>query len=416
MSHDLQAFAAFIGKGLAGIWPYLLLTIPLAVAVRVSGAARHLERVLSARPVTAILLASLVGALSPFCSCSVVPVVASLLLGGVPLGPVMSFWIASPSMDPEMFLLSVASLGWELALWRLGATLVLSLGAGFVTQWLWRRGLLGEAVLATARQPNGAVAPARWKSLIEGPTTRAKAVLDRARAALMRRLPAGWRPARLRAALTDRLASIAELTGLRAALVRMQPEAATPLAAASACGCSAEAPLVALASGAPRVSGQSSALGASPTPSNPLPATAPTVGPGSGLGQRVWRETVTASLMVAKFMVLAYALEALFELYVPAAWIAALVGAQSPLPVLSAALIGVPLYTSNLAALPLIAGLLQQGMAPAAALAFLIAGPTTTLPAMAAVWGLVNRRVFALYVGFAFFGALVAGAAWNLAH
>jgi uncharacterized membrane protein YraQ (UPF0718 family) len=47
------------------------------------------------------------------------------------------------------------------------------------------------------------------------------------------------------------------------------------------------------------------------------------------------------------------------------------------------------------------AALLTQGMSSSAALAFLIAGPTTTIPAMAAVWGLVRGRVFALYVGFA---------------
>ena len=64
----------------------------------------------------------------------------------------------------------------------------------------------------------------------------------------------------------------------------------------------------------------------------------------------------------------------------------------------AAALLGVPIYTSNLAALPMVGGLLAQGMNPAAALAFLVAGPTTTIPAMAAVWGLVSRRVFALYV------------------
>jgi len=51
---------------------------------------------------------------------------------------------------------------------------------------------------------------------------------------------------------------------------------------------------------------------------------------------------------------------------------------------------------------PLIGGLLAQGMNPGATLAFLIAGPTTTLPALAAAWGITTRRVFTLYVGFSF--------------
>ncbi len=73
-----------------------------------------------------------------------------------------------------------------------------------------------------------------------------------------------------------------------------------------------------------------------------------------------------------------------------------------------------PLYTSNLAALPMVDALLAQGMDPSAALAFLIAGPMTTVPAMAAVWGLVQRRVFVLYAGFALVGAVAAGLAHEL--
>ena len=113
--------------------------------------------------------------------------------------------------------------------------------------------------------------------------------------------------------------------------------------------------------------------------------------------------------MVAKFMFLAFFLEALIILYVPMEWITASMGQQNNWAILWAALIGVPVYTSSLAALPLISGLLAQGMSPAAALAFLIAGPTTTLPAMAAVWGLTTRRIFALYISFVLMGAILFG-------
>jgi uncharacterized membrane protein YraQ (UPF0718 family) len=115
-------------------------------------------------------------------------------------------------------------------------------------------------------------------------------------------------------------------------------------------------------------------------------------------------------------MLLAYVLEALIILYVPQEWIVSALGADQPFVIVVAALLGVPVYTSNLAAMPLVGGLLAQGMSPAAALAFLIAGPTTTLPAMAAVSGLVTRRVFFLYVGFALFGAIVAGYAYEFAR
>jgi uncharacterized membrane protein YraQ (UPF0718 family) len=129
--------------------------------------------------------------------------------------------------------------------------------------------------------------------------------------------------------------------------------------------------------------------------------------------QQLMLETWKATAMVVKFMALAFFLKALITLYVPAEWIAGLLGSGNAYSIVVAAFIGVPLYTSNLAALPMISGLLAQGMDPGAALAFLIAGPMTTLPAMAAVWGLVSRRVFALYVVFALLGALVLGYAYS---
>jgi hypothetical protein len=125
--------------------------------------------------------------------------------------------------------------------------------------------------------------------------------------------------------------------------------------------------------------------------------------------QRLLKETLSATAMVIKFMALAFFLEALIIMYVPQEWITAALGRNNPMAIASAAVLGVPTYTSSLTALPMISGLLDQGMNPAAALAFLIAGPITTLPAMAAVWPLVARRIFVLYVSFALVGAIIIG-------
>ena len=112
---------------------------------------------------------------------------------------------------------------------------------------------------------------------------------------------------------------------------------------------------------------------------------------------------------VAKFMLLAFFLEALIKFYVPQEWIVSLIGTRNLFAPGLATLIGIPVYTGNLMAMSLVGGLLQQGMDPGAALSFLIAGPITTLPAMAAVWGIVNRRVFLLYLGIGLIGALLLG-------
>ena len=70
------------------------------------------------------------GAVTPFCACSTVPMTLGFLQAGVPFGTVMSFLIASPLMDPLVFTLLVAFMGWKVALWFLILTSVFSVGFG----------------------------------------------------------------------------------------------------------------------------------------------------------------------------------------------------------------------------------------------------------------------------------------------
>ena len=120
------------------------------------------------------------------------------------------------------------------------------------------------------------------------------------------------------------------------------------------------------------------------------------------------------SWRLGKWLFLAFLLEALMVRYVPQPAIAGVLGEGSRFAVVLAALIGIPLYLNNVAALPIVSGLLAQGMRPGAAIAFLIAGPVTTVPAMSAVWGVVTRRVFGLYVGVSLVGAVFLGWLTNL--
>ncbi len=370
MITELQFLLNFVVENLVKIWPYLLITIPVAVAVQLSGASNYIRRALTARPMLAILLATAVGAFSPFCSCTVIPLVAALLIGGVPLAPVMSFWIASPSMDPEIFFLSVATIGWDLAVWRLAATLVMSLGAGYITQLAVNRHWFGAQIL-------------RKRASASGVST----------FSIREPLAAGWRK------LVDWGRQPGPAQGVMATTSGLPALISLDL------------PLINNAAEEPGCSGNT-------TCTIPAKAEAPACGSGCvtpvPFKTKLFRETWAATTLVVKFVLLAFVLEALIIRFVPAEWISNLLGQQNPLAILLAAFIGVPVYTSNLSALPMVSGLLAQGMNPAAGLAFLVAGPTTTLPAMAAVWQLVNRRVFGLYVAFALVGAVLAGYVYQL--
>lgn len=125
--------------------------------------------------------------------------------------------------------------------------------------------------------------------------------------------------------------------------------------------------------------------------------------------QRFRSEFVHNGLFLLKWLALAYVLEALLVSYVPADLIARVVGGEGVVPIVIAALVGMPAYLNSYVAPPLLAGLTEQGMSAGAAMSFMVAGAVSSIPAMAAVWSLVKPRVFATYLGLGITGAIIAG-------
>lgn len=372
------------------IWPYLLVTIPIAVAVQMSGASKYISKAFKAQPLVAILLATLLGAFSPFCSCGVIPVIASLLIGGVPLAPVMSFWLASPSMDPEIFFLSAGMLGWELAVWRLLSTLVMSLLGGFLTHFLIQRGWLGVQFIRSNQ------------------STQTKSVVELAKSTwlwfnnISMEIIDSLFPKKEQTLFVEATCCPEAISMTPNKIVRIQPTSNTPLSNSFNLSSATTAESINTDQTAPSTCGntQTSMGGIGCDTSKKIDRS---------FWQRLLDETWKATTMVGKFMALAFLLTALIKFYVPSTWINEVLGNGNPYAILSAALIGIPVYSSNLTALPMVSGLMEEGMSPGVALAFLIAGPTTTLPAMAAVWGLVSRRVFILYLSISLVVAVVFG-------
>ncbi len=131
----------FIFGSLGFIFPFLVLSIVVAAGAKATGLDQQIATVFAGHTRKMIVAAAIFGGLSPFCSCTVIPLIAGLLQAGVPLAPVMAFWISSPLMDPEMFVLLSAVLGVEFSVVKTVAAIVLGLGAGFATNTLVQRGL-----------------------------------------------------------------------------------------------------------------------------------------------------------------------------------------------------------------------------------------------------------------------------------
>jgi len=78
------------------------------------------------------VLGTFFGAVTPFCSCSTIPILAGLLNSKVPFGPSMSFLIASPLMNPVMIFMLWALLGWQIALVYFIVLSIFSIVAGLI--------------------------------------------------------------------------------------------------------------------------------------------------------------------------------------------------------------------------------------------------------------------------------------------
>mgnify|MGYP002651600510 FL=1 len=78
------------------------------------------------------ILGMIFGSITPFCSCSTIPILAGLLNSKVPFGPAMSFLIASPLMNPLMIFMLWALLGWKVAVVYFIVLAIFSILTGFV--------------------------------------------------------------------------------------------------------------------------------------------------------------------------------------------------------------------------------------------------------------------------------------------
>lgn len=62
------------------------------------------------------IMASLLGIVTPFCSCSSVPLFIGFVEAGIPIGVTFSFLITSPIVNEAAFAILLASFGWKVAL------------------------------------------------------------------------------------------------------------------------------------------------------------------------------------------------------------------------------------------------------------------------------------------------------------
>jgi uncharacterized membrane protein YraQ (UPF0718 family) len=78
------------------------------------------------------VLAALLGVVTPFCSCSAVPLFVGFVTAGVPLGVTFSFLISAPMINEVALVLLFGMFGWKVAAMYMGVGLLIAIVAGWI--------------------------------------------------------------------------------------------------------------------------------------------------------------------------------------------------------------------------------------------------------------------------------------------
>ena len=113
------------------------------------------------------VLASLLGIVTPFCSCSAVPLFLGFLEAGVPLGTTFSFLVASPMINEVALVLLFGLFGWKIALLYIASGLVIAILSGIVIGHLKVENLVEEFVYKSNKNGMLHLPSLTWKQRIE---------------------------------------------------------------------------------------------------------------------------------------------------------------------------------------------------------------------------------------------------------
>lgn len=110
----------------------LFSTATLAFYVKQSISFSRLQAIFTRQPgLAGNALAALLGAATPFCTCTAVPLFLGMLEVEVPLGPAVSFLLASPTINLGAIVLLFVVFGWRVALFYAAACLIAAISVGW---------------------------------------------------------------------------------------------------------------------------------------------------------------------------------------------------------------------------------------------------------------------------------------------
>ncbi len=112
--------------------------------------AEKIQRLLGGRKGRGYLTAAALGSVTPFCSCSTIPMLLGLLKARAGFGPTMTFLFTSPLLNPIVIALFIPVLGLEVTLWYAALALTASIVAGLLLQYFGFQRFIKQEMLGPA--------------------------------------------------------------------------------------------------------------------------------------------------------------------------------------------------------------------------------------------------------------------------
>lgn len=326
-----------------------------------------IRRALTTRhTLTGAALGALFGALTPFCSCSTIPLLVGLIKSKVPFSACMAFLFASPLLNPVIVFLVLAFFGPALTAVYCHITFGIAVISGIVLE---KRGYL--RFVKPIANDSGDLSGALAASGCSCATAPAPLPVTACCAANTMTPPA---PAS---------------SGCSCSVPPDRPEP---------CGCSCNTPPV-----------QVKPCGCPDTDRHNLipPLHAARILSASGFAARLFRQ-------VLPYLILGAAIGAFIYGFVPEELIVSLAGPENPLAIPIAAVIGIPMYIRAETIIPISAVLLGKGMGIGAVMALIIGGAGASIPEVTMLASIFTRRLVAAFVATILGVAILTGFLFQL--
>ena len=166
----LQFASGKTWESFSGLWPLLLLSVLISVALKLYVDQDRVAAFLKRNQRNSVLMSTSLAVATPFCSCGTTAIVLGMMASTIPWAPIVAFMVSSPLTSPEELFYSAGLFGWPFALTFFTASIILGLAGGGIAAFAESRGWLkNQARFSSDKSPHTTPVPVPVSSEVVQP-------------------------------------------------------------------------------------------------------------------------------------------------------------------------------------------------------------------------------------------------------